>query len=117
MVPHAADAEAEASQDPFRALNRAQLLAGYLGVCGMREDRQADAGSSHVAARRDDELADLRFRQVHVVERAVDAEFARRLAPRPVITTVIRVRTVDDRRDAARSAAILVNTRYSSCLQ
>ena len=47
------------------------------------------------------QLADLGFRQIHVVERAADAELARRLAARPVVAAVVRVRAVDDGRDAA----------------
>mgnify|MGYP003694443697 CR=1 FL=1 len=63
----------------------------------MRDDRHADAGSSHVGrpAWRDSSRISS-FAQIHFVERAADAELARRLAPGPIVAAVVGVVAVDD---------------------
>ena len=69
---------------------------------GMRDDRHADAGSSHVGSpARCDSSRISAFVRSDVIERAAHAEFARRLAPGPVVAAVVGVRAVDDGRDAA----------------
>ena len=72
----------------------------------MRDDRQADAGSSQVGRpARARQLADLVLGQVDFVERAADAELARRLPARPVVAAIVGVVAVDDDRAAlARNA-------------
>ena len=81
------------------------IIASFSGVTsewyGMRDDRQADAGSSHVGspARRDSSLI-LGLREVGLVERAAHAQLPGGLAPRPVIAAVVRIGAVEDGRDA-----------------
>ena len=69
----------------------------------MREERQADAGSSHVGspARRDSSRISS-FREIHFVERAADAELARRLAAGPIVAAIVGVVAVDDDRVTGR---------------
>ena len=71
----------------------------------MRDDRHADAGSSQVGspARRDSSRISS-FVEVDFVERAADAELARRLASRAVVAAIVGVVAVDDDRVRARSA-------------
>ena len=67
----------------------------------MRDERQADAGSSQVGnpASRDSSRISS-FREIDLVERAAHAELARRLAPGPVVAAIVRVVAVDDDRMA-----------------
>ena len=72
----------------------------------MRDDRHADAGSSHVGspARRDSSRISSLVR-FDFVERAAHAELARRLAARPVVAAIVGVVAVDDD-GVPRSAAM-----------
>ena len=83
----------------------------------MRDDRHADAGSSHVGRpARARQLADLVLGEIDLVERAADAELAGRLPAGTVVAAIVGVVAVDDdaRRARRRCATRCV---YSSCLQ
>ena len=68
----------------------------------MRDDRQAEAGSSQVGrSSRLRQLADLDLREAGFVERAPDAVLARSLPPRPVVPAVVGVVAVHHRREPA----------------
>ena len=71
----------------------------------MRDDRQADAGSSQVgrpASPR--QLADLLLGEPGLVERTAHAELARRLPARTVVAAIIGVAAVGNHGDAALGA-------------
>ena len=73
----------------------------------MRDERHADAGSSHVGRpARPRQLADLVLAEIDFVERAADAELARRLPARAIVAAIVGVVAVDDDRvpGARRSA-------------
>ena len=83
----------------------------------MRDDRHADAGSSQVGSpARARQLADLVLRQPDLVERAADAELARRLPPGPVVAAIVGVAAVDDRRECRARAPIAVEVRVELVL-
>ena len=71
----------------------------------MRDDRQAEAGSSQVArpARRDSSRMSFLVRS-DLVERTPDAELARRLAAGAVVAAIVGVAAVDDDGDSASRA-------------
>ena len=78
--------------------------------CGMREDRHADAGSSHAGmpASRDSARMSSLVKS-ELVERAAHAELARRLAAGPVVAAIVGVGAVDHGGEAARSRASAVS--------
>ena len=83
----------------------------------MRDDKHADAGSSHVGSpARCDSSRISAFVRSDIVERAADAEFARRLPPGPIVAAVVGV-APSTMAAMPRSAAMRVSAVYSSCLQ
>src|SRR5207237_4590153 len=102
VVAHAADPEPKPAQHALGAFDHPQLLVGDLAE--VWDPRGEARGRGLVprwqpgAAR---QLADLSLRQIRGVERAADAELARRLAARTVVAAIIGVAAVADHLDCA----------------
>ena len=108
VVPDATDAESRASRSTSSACSIIRSLASVTSLkYGMRDDRHADAGSSHVGKPGPvRQLADLRLRQADLVERTDDAEFPRGLAAGTIVATIVGVAAVGDRRECRAARAI-----------
>src|SRR5437762_2536380 len=92
-----ADTETELGQRPLGLLDHPQLLIGYLRV--IRNSRREARRGGFVPrrnARSARQRADFLFREIHFIERASDAEFARSLTSGPIIASIVRVVAVDD---------------------
>ena len=102
-MPDAIHAKAERANRLFGLFDHAQLLDRHLGV--IRNARR-EAGRRRLVPRRQPgvprQLADLVLPEIHFVERAADAELARRLPARAIVAAIVGVVAVDDDRVPGR---------------
>jgi len=105
VMPYTADAKAEATENALGAFDHAQLHRGDFGMVG---DPRRQAGGRRLIPGGQTgvprQVSDVDLGQACFVERTAHAEFARRLAPWPVVTAIVRVAAIDDHGESARDS-------------